>query len=46
MWRLSFNLEGFQFVAVYRSAYSGGAMIVDKYDVKEKPQPENGKDSG
>jgi len=33
-------------VDVYRTASGGGAMIVDKYDVKEKPQPENGKDSG
>ena len=33
-------------VDVYRTASGGGAMIVDKYDVKEKTQPENGKDSG
>jgi len=33
-------------VDVYQTASGGGAMIVDKYDIKEKPQPENGKDSG
>jgi putative transposase len=32
--------------AVYRTAYGGGAMIVDKFGVKEKSQAETGKDSG
>lgn len=31
---------------VYRTACGGGAMIVDKYAVKEKPPTETGKDSG
>lgn len=31
---------------VYRTACGGGAMIVDKYAVKEKPPAETGKESG
>lgn len=33
-------------VAVYRTASGGGARIVDKYLMKEEPQPESGKVAG
>jgi len=33
-------------IAVYQTASGGGAKIVDKYLMKEKPQPESGKVTG
>lgn len=33
-------------INVYRTACGGGAMIVDKFSVKEKPESETGVDSG